>query len=185
MKLFVNKTSNYKIFYLLPLMDMGGFRDIGSSQDPTTIVDYIKNKYYEKPEISDFFAFKPGFDYSFDNICQNTKKNFNRFAIYHLGIAAALYLFFILRNPIFLLPITTIIGTIYFMNNSYKYNDIEITPKQIVTACCIFNGILILLFGSYLASTAIYFFAINAFVVFFIVIHSQFVEDSNNNEEKL
>ena len=71
------------------------------------------------------------------------------------------------------------------MNNSYKYNDIEITPKQIVTACCIFNGILILLFGSYLASTAIYFFAINAFVVFFIVIHSQFVEDSNNNEEKL
>ncbi|ORD93283.1 Y2E7 [Enterospora canceri] len=166
-------------------METGAFTETAYDNEPSTVLDYLKNKYYEKPDIGEFIDFRRPADYSFDKMTENTKKNFDRFAVYYIGITALLYALFILSSPMFIIPFGLIATAIYFVNTQTVINGVEITSRQAIIGCLVANAVLFLCFKSYFAHRIVYFFSINALCVLMVVVHSQFVMEKNDEEDKL
>ncbi|OQS53470.1 hypothetical protein EHP00_630 [Ecytonucleospora hepatopenaei] len=164
-------------------METGGFGTEENGNAVTTL-DYIKNKYYEKPTFSEFVEFKKPTDYSLDGIMENTKKGVDKFGVYYVAFGLLLYILFILSSPMFVIPISTVCFTIYLMQTKTQVYGQEITPQQAIIGCCGINAILFIIFRSYFVSRLVYFFAINALVVFFAVIHSQCSKTLEAEEEE-
>ena len=164
-------------------METGGFCTEENGNAVTTL-DYIKNKYYEKPTFSEFVEFKKPTDYSLDGIMENTKKGVDKFGVYYVAFGLLLYMLFILSSPMFVIPISTVCFTAYLMQTKTQIYGQEITPQQAIIGCCGVNAILFIIFRSYFVSRLVYFFAINALVVFFAVIHSQCAKTLEAEEEE-
>ncbi|KAL6122606.1 hypothetical protein NUSPORA_00276 [Nucleospora cyclopteri] len=164
-------------------MEAGGFADASHNEAALNLLEYFKTKYYEKPSLNEFFTIQKPSSYSFDVLAEKVKLNFDRFAIYYFGIAMSFYLIFFLTNTAFLIPIFTIATTLYLVNTKHCINTVEITPLHAVGGCIAINLILCIVWPSFFLQKFIYFFAINAFVICIIVVHSQFVIEKD--EEKL
>lgn len=167
-------------------MQTGGFGEENENSE-ITMVDYVKNKYYEKPSFNEMIDFKKPTDYTFDGVMANSKKGFDKFGVYYCAFALILYALFILTSPMFIIPFSTVCITIYLLHTRTHINGYEVTKQHALLGCCVVNGLLFVIFRSYFVNRLVYFFAINALIILLVVIHSQCVNnlDSMAEEEKL
>lgn len=177
---------NFKLFTPFIRMETGGFGDENNNA-PLNTIDYIKNKYYEKPTFSEFVEFKKPTDYSMDTIMENTKKGVDKFGVYYVAFGLILYVLFILTSPMFIMPLSTVCFTIYLIQTRTVVGGHEITQQQAMIGCFTVNLLLFLIFRTYFINRLVYFFAINALVAVFAIIHAQCAKtlDEETEEEKL
>ena len=161
-------------------METGDFEE--NNNESINTIDYIKNKYYEKPPVNELFNFKKPTDFSYETITTKTREGFEKFGIYYGAFALLMCIIFILTSPMFIIPFSTVCFTIYLINSKTKINGQEITKQQALIGCTVINTLLLIIFRSYFISRLAYFLAVSMLVFVSCSVHSMCCVESDNSK---